>query len=324
VVVFVFVASAHQLTPFFILGMTAAMVLLWRIRWLTLPVLMVVVIGAWVVFFAVPYLTGHLSGVVEAVGAVGQGVSANVIGRLEGSEDHLLVVRARVLFTLAVWLLAALGVIRRVLQGRWDITAVALAVAPFPVFALQTYGGEMLLRVTLFSLPFIALLAAYLVFPRTTAAGRGARMAVALLVFALTSSLMFVRYGNERLETFSALEVAAVDQLYRVAPPGSQLMAISGNVPWKSRGYEQYRLRPVNEDFFFGDEEMLIEAAAAHPGPVYLILNRSQRAYVELVLGAKPGEYERFAADLLGTGRFRTILENEDAIVAEFVPEAAP
>lgn len=320
VLAFGFLVSAHQLTPFFVLGATVVLVVLWRIPWPTLPVLMAVMIGAWVVFFAVPYLTGHLDTVVDAVGAVGQGVSASVLGRLGGSDEHVIVVRARVLFTLCVWALAALGVVRRLRAGRWDITAVALAVAPFPVFVLQTYGGEMLLRVTLFSLPFMALLTAFLVFPRSADGGRGSRLAVAVLVFATASSLMLVRYGNERLETFSEAEIAAIDQLYKAAPPGSQLMAVAGNVPWKWTGYELYRLWPRSGEAVFGDEAAFIAAAEAHAGPAFLVISRSQRAHVELLLGMEPGEYDAFAADLLGTGRFRPVYENEDAIVAEFVP----
>jgi hypothetical protein len=320
VLAFGFLVSAHQLTPFFVLGTTVALMVLWRIRWPTLPVLMAVMIGAWVVFFSVPYLTGHLDSVVDAVGAVGHGVSASVLGRLGGSEEHVIVVRARVVFTLCVWALAALGVARRLRAGHWDVTAVALAAAPFPVFALQTYGGEMLLRVTLFSLPFMALLAAFIVFPRMSEAGRGSRLTVAVLVFVTASSLMLVRYGNERLETFSEAEVAAIDQLYRTAPPGSQLMAVAGNVPWKWTGYELYRLWPRGGDAVFGDEAAFVAAAEAHPGPAFLVISRSQRAYAELLLGMEPGAYDAFAADLLATGRFRPVYENEDAIVTEFVP----
>jgi hypothetical protein len=321
---YAFIVTGHQLTPFFILGTTATLMVLWRVRWLTLPVVMVVMIGAWVVFFAVPYLAGHLQTVVSAVGAVGEGVTANIIGRLEGSDGHRIVVRARVLFTLAVWLLAALGGLRRLRAGRWDVTAIALAIAPFPVFVLQTYGGEMLLRVTLFSLPFMALFVAFLVLPHAARAGRMSQLTIAGLVFVLATSLMLVRYGNERIETFSSLEVAAVDELYRTAPPGSQLMAISGNVPWKTTGYELYRLRPTNEDFFFGDNDTLIEVAQAYPGPVYLIITRSQRAYVELILGVEPGVYDDFATYLLESGWFEPVFRNEDAVIARFLPAPAP
>lgn len=324
VTAFAFVVAGHQLTPFFILGTTLTLMVMWRLRWLTLPVLMTVLIGSWVVFFAVPYLNGHLQSVVEAVGAVGEGVADNITGRLEGSPDHQVVVRARVLFTLAVWLLAGLGVLRRLRAGRWDVTAIALAVAPFPVFVLQTYGGEMLLRVTLFSLPFMALLVAFLALPRPIAAGRGTRLAIAMALFALTGTFMLVRYGNERLETFSQADVAAVDELYRIAPPGSQLMAIAGNVPWKSTRYEQYRLRPTGEDFFLDSEDAIIAAAATHPGPVFLIITRSQRAYVELLLGVEPGTFDEYAAEVLGSGRFETVFRNEDAVIARFLPAGTP
>ena len=73
---------------------------------------------------------------------------------------HVFVVQFRLAMTLGFWVLALYGFLRRVRHGYLDLDAVALAFVPFGLLALQSYGGEMLLRVYLFSLPFMAFLAA--------------------------------------------------------------------------------------------------------------------------------------------------------------------
>jgi hypothetical protein len=322
VAVFAFAVTSHQLTPFFIVGAAAALVILRRVPWGTLPVLMVVTIAAWVTFLAVAFLIGHFQNVAGYVGTLAESLAANLTSRLQGSPDHVLIIYIRIGATLFVWALAAVGVIRRLLQGRWDVVAVALALAPFPLFLVQAYGGEMLLRIYLFALPFVAFFVACAVLPRARpAAGATSMLTIAmvsLLGFALMSGLVLTRYGNERLEHFTAAEVAAVGELYRIAPAGSLLYALTPNLPWKSDRYEQYRYRPSGDDASFGDLERVLTEMRLHDGQVYLILTRSQQAYVEMILGAAPGEWAAFRQALLATGDLRVLFQNEDAMIARF------
>ena len=69
-------------------------------------------------------------------------------------------------------LMAALGIagfVRRLAQGRWDLVAACLVVAPVGVVAFQSYGGEGGYRAYLFALPWLSLLAAYACASRTPA-----------------------------------------------------------------------------------------------------------------------------------------------------------
>lgn len=316
-----FVVADHQLTPFFLVAAVLALVLLQRVPWASLPVLMAITIAAWVVFFAVAFLSGHFHNVAGYVGTLAESLAANLTSRLQGSPDHVRVIQLRVASTLFVWGLAVVGVIRRLLQGRWDVTAVALALAPFPLFLVQAYGGEMLLRIYLFALPFVAFLSACAVLPRAGDDDRPSFATigiVSVLGIALMGGLMVTRYGNERLEYFSSDEVAAVAELYRVAPPGSLLVALTANVPWKSVNYEQYRYRPSGDDSIFGDLEQVLIDMSLHDGDVFLILSRSQQAHVEMIQGARPGAWEAFRDALLGSGLFRIIYQNPDATIARF------
>jgi hypothetical protein len=320
-VMFGFTITAHQLTPFFALAAVGALVVLVRIRWPSLPVLMGVMIAAWVAFVAVAFLIGHFQNVAGYVGTLSDSLSANLIGRLQGSPGHVFVVYLRLGFSVGVWVVAGLGVLRRMRAGRWDVTAVALAAAPFPLFAVQAYGGEMLLRIFLFSLPFMALLIAFAVLPRRSEqTSPRVGMLVVVLSLALIGPFLITRYGNERIESFTPGEVAAVTQLYQMAPAGSMLVGVVGDLPWKNIRYEEYRYRPAGDDTYYHDLDAMFLAMSTHNGPVYLILTRTQAAYTEMILGASETEWADFRAQLFATGWFDIISETPDATIARFVP----
>jgi hypothetical protein len=320
-----FVVTAHQLTPFFVLASLTSLVVALRLRWFELPVIVGILISAWVAFVAVPFLVGHFQNVAGFVGALGESLQANLTGRLQGSVEHQVVVYLRLATTGGLWLLAAAGVVRRARNGHWDVTAVALALAPFPMFALQAYGGEMLLRIAFFSLPFTALLAAQAFLPRKTGTvGRQTTIAILVLGLVLLASFMVTRYGNERIESFTPNEVSAVETLYDIAPSGSMLAAVSGNLPWKSTRYEEYRYRPIGDDTFFAKPEELIDALASHPGPAFLIITRAQEAYVEMILGQPASAWQAFEARVLSDPRLVIVYRNRDAVIAQYRPITSP
>lgn len=324
VLVYGYTVTAHQLTPFFMLAATTALLILLRLRWMLLVPLVLVMIAGWALLAAVPYLTGHIDQIAATSGGLG-GIGANVGERLGGSADHRLVVAARLLLTGAVWAIGGLGVLRRLRTGHWDVMLVALAIAPFPLFALQSYGGEMLLRIALFSLPAVGVLAAFAILPRTGAVSLPRTVAVFGLSIVVLSTFLLTRYGNERLETFSHGEVAAVEVLYEEAPAGSMLLAVSGNLPWKVTRYEEYRYRPTGDDSYFGSPAELLAAASEYPGPVYLIITRAQQAAAEMIDGAPPGAFAEFVDGLLATNRFEIVYRNADAFIARHTgPWPAP
>jgi hypothetical protein len=319
-VIFGFTIAGHQLTPFFAASAVGALVVVRRVRWPSLPVAMGAMIAAWVAFVAVAFLIGHFQNVAGYVGTLSDSVVANLTSRLEGSSGHRDVVVVRLGFAVVVWMLAGFGIIRRLRAGRWDVTTVVLAAAPFPLFAVQQYGGEMLLRIYLFSLPFMVLLIAFAFLPRQREelSGRVGGMVV-LASLALVAAFMVARYGNERIESFTPGEVAAVEQLYQIAPKGSMLVSIDGDVPWKSIRYEEYRYRPSG-DSYYQDLEGMFAEMREYDGPVYLIVNRAQGAYAEILLGATPEEWTAFEAQLFATGWFQVVSRTPDATIARFIP----
>jgi hypothetical protein len=294
VVLIAVAVASHQLTPWMMLSSLTALVVLRRCTARGLPVITLVLLVAWLTYLAAAYLDGHLKPLLGQTLDLQQAVAANVGGRLQGSHEHLVVVRLRLVITGLIWTLAAVGMVRGLRRGIATPSHTVLALAPAGLVLLQPYGGEMLMRAYLFSLPFTACYAAQALLP---APGRRGWIAVAALTAAaavLVAGFLFARYGNIRATLFTRAEVQASERLYEVAPPGSLLIAASPNVPWTHRHYADYRYQLLTRQL--GDPAVpptprqLAAQVARHmegyrPTPSYLLLTRSQKVY-DAMLGA--------------------------------------
>jgi hypothetical protein len=324
IVVLLFAAAvpSHQLTPFAILVAVTVLVVLGRCSARGLPVLMAVMLVTWITFMTSPYLAGHLSALSGQVGQVKTIASANVADRLQGSAGHLLVVRIRVATTVVLWALAVLGLIRRRRRGYDDVSFTVLAVAPFLLLLLQNYGGELLLRAYFFSLPFVAFLAGASFLPQPSGRVRWhTTVAVAASGAVLLAGFVFARYGNERIDYFTAAEVQAVQYLYRTAPSGSLLLAVTPDLPWKFEGYASYKYRTVLslKSSGTGSDELLrgvLGEMRAKPWPgAYIIISRSQRAYVDAFGSLPPGDLERLELGLRRSPAIQLVYQSQDATI---------
>lgn len=317
----------HQLTPFALLLSLAALGLLGYSRAWNLCILLVVAIGTWLSFMAIAYVSGHLDVLAGGVGQIGDTLDANVGSRLRGSSDHVLIVRLRLVLTALVWLLAVLGALRCLRSGRFSRPIGALALAPFALVALQPYGGEVLLRIYFFALPFAAFFAASLFYPKLNArASAATTAAVGAVALILLGGTLAARYGNERMEHFTRDEVDAIHYLYDVAPTGSLLVSWGRNIPWKFQDYERFEYREVtDEEDWAGDERPAravarIEALMRSPNGSrsYLVLTRSQEAENDLRGLAPVGQLERVGALVAASPDFELVYKNADAAI--FVP----
>lgn len=325
VVVMAGVAAAstvsHQLTPFAMAVAAGALVAGGRCTLRLLPVLFGVMAVAWLSFAAEPYWIGHLADVTGGVGKLGSSLQSGVSDRIEGSTGHVFVLRLRMVVTVAIWAVAAIGVVRSARRnGGVPWPHVLLAAAPLSLVALQSYGGEILLRVYLFSLPFVALLAALAVFP-SEGAGRTrdpARVVATLTACSLlaTAAFLVIRYGNERFEYFTEDEVAAVDWLYANAEPRSQLVALNPQVAWRDRDITTFAyLGQIDHRHLDEAGEILSYLTPKSGADGYLLITRSQEAYGEAAQGEPPGWTAGVESMIVGTGEAQVVFRNDDATV---------
>lgn len=355
VVVGLFAASvpAHQLTPFVMLGVLAALVLLGRSELRGLPVLFGVLVIGWLGFMAEPYWSGHFDDLFGGVGGVGGNVSSSVSGRIEGgSPAHKLVLYARVLLAGTVLAFACWGWWRRRRHRYLERALPVLTFVPFLGFGMQSYGGEMALRVFMFALPGAALLTGLALFPRagvtaeerSAGRGRGHRAGLAPLAALLTGLLLMggflvARWGNEAFERIRPGEVAAMEYVYAHDDPTVRLLWLSDDpvknvtpaMPWGARDMEKVEyvptLAPSDPVLVFSLVKALRDA-----GPqAYLMVGASQSTYLEMDVGY-PADWEsRLLGNLDRRPELTKVFGNGDASVyalrerpAGAVPKADP
>jgi hypothetical protein len=310
---------SHQLTPFALLGLAIALVVVRRVSTTGLPTMLAVLLGTWLSYMTVSYLSGHISSLLSRVGNVDTTVAANLVERVRGSDQHLLVILVRLANTAAIFGLAGLGALHRLLSGRRDLTWPLLAATPFGLLLLQDYGGEMLLRVYMFSLPFAAFLAAGALVEWRGVADRLRRaIPIALVATVLVGAFLVSRYGNERGDYITTDEATGMQQLYRIAPADSVLVGVAGNVFWKFTDYELYHYRVVTPGVTNFDLPGILEVMGENPDRNgFLILSRTQRALLEMQYGFTDADWQRFQQMLADEPSLELVYANADVEIYE-------
>ncbi|MFJ3305800.1 lipopolysaccharide biosynthesis protein [Streptomyces sp. NPDC086549] len=320
---------AHQLTPFVMLGVLTVLVLIGRSELRGLPILFGVLAAVWLGFMAEPYWSGHFNDLFGGVGGVGSNVSTSVSGRIQGgSSTHKLVLYTRVLLAGGVMAFACWGWWRRRDHKYRERSLLVLTFVPFLGFGMQSYGGEMALRVFMFALPGAALLGALALFPRTgvTAKEREkdrvslAPLAALMAGLLLMGGFLVARWGNEPFERIRPGEVAAMDYVYAHDRPTVRLLWLSNDtvnnvtpaMPWGTKDMERVNyvptLAPTDPVLVSGLVKSLKDA-----GPnSYLMLNRSQITYLRMDVGYSASWESRLVQNLDNRQELKKVLVNDD------------
>lgn len=293
---------AHQLTPFVMLGVLTALVLLGRCELRGLPLLFAVLVAVWVGFMAEPYWSGHFNDLFGGVGGVGSNVSTSVSGRIQGgSSTHKLVLYVRVLLAGSMMAFACWGWWRRRFHRYRERSLPVLTFVPFLGFGMQSYGGEMALRVFMFAVPGAALLGALALFPRTGATAKErekervslAPLAALLAGLLLMGGFLVARWGNETFERTRPGEVAAMNWVYAHDKPTVRLLWLTQDpvndvtpaLPWGAKDMERVDYVPTSAP----TDPVLVSGlvkSLKDAGPnSYLMIDRSQVTYLQLDAG---------------------------------------
>ncbi|MFG2653072.1 lipopolysaccharide biosynthesis protein [Streptomyces sp. NPDC048436] len=330
IALFAATVPAHQLTPFVMLGVLAALVLVGRSELRGLPILFAVFVAVWVGFLAEPYWSGHFDELFGGIGGVGGNVSSSVSGRIEGgSSTHQLVLYARVALAGIVMALACWGWWRRRDHKYTERSLLVLTFVPFLGFGMQSYGGEMALRVFMFALPGAALLSGLALFPRAgiTAKERDrdrvslAPLAALMVGLILMGGFLVARWGNEPFERTRAGEVAAMDYVYEHDDPTVRLLWMSNDtldnvtpaLPWGTRDMEKVQYVPTLAP---GDPVLVssLVKALKDAGPnSYLLINKSQTVYLQMDVGYPRSWDTRLIKHLDNRQELKKVLTNDDA-----------
>jgi O-antigen/teichoic acid export membrane protein len=326
IAIFTVTTASHQLTPFFMIGACAVLVLVRRCTLTGLPILFGVILAGWISFAAVDYWSGHTSSVFGGVGDLGSNLTTSVGGRLAGASPiHLLALHARVGLAAVIVGLAGLGLLRRRRRGIDDRVLVALLCAPVIMIGLQGYGGEMALRIYLFMLPAACVLAAYCFFPGPQA-GRAAWPTAAILALCamvLPVTFFLARYGNEAFEQVPPGELAAANWVYAHDAPEVRLLWLSPEpatdntpeMPWAYADLSQVDYLPELAPRAPANVGGLVSALRrAGPGS-YLIMTQTQVAALQQTASYASDWQQRFNAAMTAAPGVQVALANRSAVI---------
>ncbi|PZG03127.1 hypothetical protein C1J01_46490 [Nonomuraea aridisoli] len=344
-----FIASvaSHQITPFMMLGVVTAFLLFKRtsLTW-ALPFFLGLVTLAWISFMTVGFWASQIDTIFGGLGNVLANLRSNTGDRIEGTDPaHAMVLQARLGILVVILSLAATGLFRRLRRGVFDRSALILLCVPVMALALQSYGGEIGLRIYMFALPGACLLAAYAFFPNMPADSADVReetvpvrkrnvrfspeltkriSVVLAAAFAIVFAMAFLlaRYGNEQFERVTTGEVAALHYIYDHDKPSARVLylvpklgpEVTPTLPWGERDIELVNFNV--QALVHADPTKISDAVKAlkeQPRNSYLIVSRGQVSYLQLNQGFSDDWGERFRAALDASPDLKRVYSNEDA-----------
>jgi hypothetical protein len=311
-------APSHQLTSFLFAGLLLVMLLtgwLWT-AWLPWAVLIPAV--AWFSLGARDFWQGQLKLVIGDVGQIGSSVDQGLSQRFVGDAGRTFILDVRVGLTLVVALLAAGGWwwLRRHGFRSWALPP--LAIAPFGLITLQSYGGEVFLRCFLFALPFAAILASLPLHDllATTKHGRGMRAAaLSLAVVVLTVlglATVTARGGNDAYTSFSRADLAAVQFAYQHAAPGQTIGGLTGDLPI---GYARIgEVLPVSFEDTCHELTSMDNCILDRPS-TFLVVTPSQDNAGQIYYGYPAGWTTGVVRQLIASGKYHLVYTQDDSLV---------
>lgn len=226
---------SHPLAPFFIcmglviLGLYGRTVA-WR--------LLVMVALAYVLWFfitAEPWWSTQLEKMIGQIGGFFENLDSTTSSRVAtSSPDHIFVTQVRTYVGLGTFLtVLILGIAmatERFRHLRPAIPLAPLAGIPSMALALQSYGGEIIFRVVLFTLPVAAILIGRLL---ATIRVRALPIVVPLFALIMMPLLMLARFGNEAFEMTTDIDREAWVIAYDRAQDDTLFIADNSFTPFQ-------------------------------------------------------------------------------------------
>jgi hypothetical protein len=332
VLLFALIVATHVLTGLIALFVIAGLTLMRLLRRPTLLLLTLLVFVVWQAYPAAPFYQFYGPRLLQTVFAAGDFLQTNVSGRISGSGPHLVVSRARVGVTAVVFALGLLGLLSQTRLTRriprpsafWKSLSVELRfalawlIATVLVGPVSIYGGEMLIRTELFSLPPIAMIIA------ATVSRRYVLAAVAATVTIMAPVSILTHYGNELYDYVSPGEISGFEfianhlapaKLYGGFPGGGFLK--SASLRWRNSTVPNGKKVPVAADFLNPNDHNWGRVR----GGVYVAFSRGDVAAATLFYN-KPnliGDMQRLVAR---DPEFRPVYVTRDYSIYHWLPPA--
>jgi hypothetical protein len=320
----------HELSPYVIATQLGALVIVGRLRHRWIPVAM----AAIAVGFLLPRFNfvNKKYGLLNSFGAFFGNLAPPSTYAVHLSRDALLVADAARALSLLIWGLAIFGIFRRFQEGRPGLILAVLAFSPIFIIIFQHYGGEVLLRVYLFSLPWSACLAASSLAPRRQGARSFGSLLVPVTLAVVITLFIPSFFGADSYNVMTPAEVTASRYLYDHGQPGP-VVYVDGNFPSLIGG--RYNLFRPTVDLIdsglakasqLGSSEVprlvtLVTDDEHGPDKTgYVVISKSMIAYAKADGLASASAFTRLKKALLESPDWSVYYHNSDVIIFALKP----
>lgn len=321
------IVAVHQLTPYILLSSLACGMFFGLFRPRSVFVGCAILVGI--------YLAPRLSYVNSAYGLLGSlrfwDNATGVVATTTGIHAQVLTSQVSTVLALVVWLGALLSVIRSRRQMGRVLLPALLAVAPFLILFGQSYGGEAIYRVFLFSLPWCAFLMADAICRLEWRRGIFTSL---LSIFLAVTSVCTIQglHGTLSWSTFSSREVNAITYFYAHAHQGSVVVLGAANWPGRSTAnYDRFGFPNAG-----GDPDILTSGGllgkrlgqrtvatldrymATQGKDPYLIVSKSMIEYAHYYGLVPDGSLQSLDAALQHASGWTVFSRNADAVIYQY------
>jgi hypothetical protein len=230
-------APEHQLTPFAIIGQLVVLAIVGRFRGRGLVIVAMAALTVYFVVGARDFWTSQI-GLLLGSGDDGNTVRSGILDRLAGDVGQVAVKLLRIAVPGLTWLLAIAGA-WVYWRRRRDLVPIFLAAVPMAFAAVQSYGGELFLRIVLYGLPILTVLGtdALRAYVRR---GHGREKLLAVGMLLLFPVLVLIRGGNDAYMVVTPEDIAMTRAAYAETPPGQKVVPLDDTGPYAMQGVGVY------------------------------------------------------------------------------------
>ncbi len=306
------IVTSHQFTPLALCVVLVALAAVGRIYLKTLWLIVAVFIFAWLSWLGYKYWAGHLSQIFGGVGQVNTVISSSVNTRLaSASPDRLLVQHSRIAVSIVIWAGALFSFWWHWRRGVSQWTLFVLMATPALVALANSYGGEVALRILLFSLAPGAILIAGLTDSRVASRiSLGVFVAIAVV---LLGAFPLVRYGNEGFEAMAPSDVSGAAWISQHVPAGSVVLVANADSPM-AEYVAKYQVDQLSD----GASVSVVKLRSAlqeGPSTFWIYIDRSQKEYGTIFEGLSPTWSEKLIEEVMDTGLVSVVYRNATSVV---------
>jgi hypothetical protein len=307
------IVATHVLTGLITLFVMTALTLTRMLRRPGLVLACALIFVAWQAFVANAFFSDYGDRLLESLYSAGDFLQTNVSGRVTGSHEHIATGQVRMVMTVVAFGLAGVALFtlwrarRFPREARFALVALLAIGVATPI---SVYGGEMVIRALLFSLPLIGML--------VVAAWRSRALRVAVAcALAIGAPLHVVsHYGNEAYDYVSPAEIQgyqfiadhlAPAKIYGAFPGGAFMRTTE--LEWRN-GAEPSGEPPTLASYRHPDRLNW----STKPWPIYVAVGRGDDAAAR-VFYDRPGLFPRVRRMLARDSQFTLAYRNSDVSI---------